>query len=134
MGPSGPIVKGEVLDVGGFGARLRAERERRELSREELAKRAGVGPSAVKKWEGSQRQPRSRYLIALANALDVLPETLLGQTPLRSEQEEAYREGVRDAASEIARFVKRLEASGRLPKREKGRRPLQGGDRGEQTG
>ena len=60
-----------------FGANLRAERERRNLSQERLAFRARLHPTQVSLLERGRREPRLTTLLKLARALDVPLSALL---------------------------------------------------------
>lgn len=62
-----------------FPARLRSAREKRDLSQGELAKRAGLQPSAVSQFETGSRKPSFDNLRRLANALRVSTDYLLGR-------------------------------------------------------
>jgi transcriptional regulator with XRE-family HTH domain len=62
-----------------FPARLQAAREKRDLSQEDLAKRAGFQPSAISHFETGSRKPSFDNLRRLADALDVTTDYLLGR-------------------------------------------------------
>ncbi len=62
-----------------FPQRLRAARERRELSQGELARRAGLQASAVSHFETGARKPSFDNLKKLADALNVTTDYLLGR-------------------------------------------------------
>jgi transcriptional regulator with XRE-family HTH domain len=61
-----------------FADRLRAAREKRDLSQTELAEKAGMQPSAIAHFEGNRRKPSFDNILILANALRVTPDYLLG--------------------------------------------------------
>jgi transcriptional regulator with XRE-family HTH domain len=63
-----------------FGARLRKLREARELSQSELARKAGMQPSAIAHFEADRRKPSFDNIRALAKALDASADYLLGST------------------------------------------------------
>ena len=67
-----------------FPSRLRGTREKRALSQTELARRAGLQPSAVSHFETGTRKPSFDNLRRLADALDVTTDYLLGRA--RSDQ------------------------------------------------
>src|SRR5207237_8083159 len=54
-----------------FGAQLRAWRQARHLSQEELAGRANVSPRHLSFVENGRSQPSRELVLALAGALDV---------------------------------------------------------------
>jgi transcriptional regulator with XRE-family HTH domain len=57
-----------------FPGRLRELREAAGLSREELAKKAGVSEPGLIKWEQGEREPGWSNVLALAQALGVTCE------------------------------------------------------------
>ncbi len=63
-----------------FGERLVAAREARELSQTELAQKAGLQPAAVGHFERNRRKPSFANVRALAKALNVSSDYLLGRT------------------------------------------------------
>lgn len=73
-----------------FGLRLRSIREDRDLSQSELAKGAGMQPSAIAHFEADRRKPSFDNVRALAKALQVSADYLLGTgavaTAFRDEQ------------------------------------------------
>lgn len=62
-----------------FPRRLRAARECRRLSQEELARRAGLQASAISHFETRSRRPSFENLWRLAEALNVTTDYLLGR-------------------------------------------------------
>jgi transcriptional regulator with XRE-family HTH domain len=62
-----------------FPERLHAAREKRDLSQEALAKRAGLQASAISHFETGTRKPSFDNLRRLADALDVTTDYLLGR-------------------------------------------------------
>lgn len=63
-----------------FAARLRRIREKRELSQSDLARRAGMQPSAVAHFEADRRKPSFDNVRELAKALEVSADVLFGTT------------------------------------------------------
>ncbi|MFO0840857.1 MAG: helix-turn-helix transcriptional regulator [Gemmataceae bacterium] len=61
-----------------FGETLRRLRLAGKLSQAELAKRSGLSARNVQNWEQGHRVPRAPSLLALARALGVTVDTLLG--------------------------------------------------------
>ena len=61
-----------------FGDRLREIRENRELSQSDLARAAGMQPSAIAHFEAGRRKPSFDNVRALATALQVSADYLLG--------------------------------------------------------
>src|SRR5690554_6146835 len=64
------------------GKRIRDYRHRRGLSIAELARRSELTESTIYRLEAEERKPRSDTLQALASALDVTTDELLGLEPL----------------------------------------------------
>jgi len=62
-----------------FPVRLRTARDVRDLSQEELARRAGLQASAVSHFETGARKPSFHNLKKLADALSVTTDYLLGR-------------------------------------------------------
>lgn len=62
-----------------FGALLRSAREQRGLNQTELAKRAGLQPAAIGHFEADRRKPSFANIRALAKALEVSSDFLLGR-------------------------------------------------------
>ena len=60
-----------------FGRKLRAERERRNVSQDTLAGIANVHRTHLAALELGQRDPHLSMLLILADALEIPPETLL---------------------------------------------------------
>ena len=69
------LSKGE--DV--FGVRLRVARESRDLNQTELAKVSGLQPAAIGHFESGRRKPSFANIRALAKALKVSSDYLLGR-------------------------------------------------------
>ena len=63
-----------------FGERLVAARTIRELSQTELAQRAGLQPAAIGHFERNRRKPSFANVRALAKALNVSSDYLLGRS------------------------------------------------------
>lgn len=63
---------------GKFAERLKRIRIKRKLTQAELARAAGMQPSAIAHFEADRRKPGYDSLIALANGLMVSVDTLLG--------------------------------------------------------
>lgn len=62
-----------------FQERLRAARDLREWSQNDLAIRAGLPPSSIAHFESGARKPSFDTLQRLANALEVSADYLLGR-------------------------------------------------------
>jgi transcriptional regulator with XRE-family HTH domain len=78
----------QPIDI--FKERLRRARELRGLSQAQLAAKAGLPPASVSHFESGPRKPSFDNLKALAGALDVTTDYLLG----RSDKPEASAETV----------------------------------------
>lgn len=66
------------VPTGDFASRLRRTRDNRELSQSQLAQKAGMQPSAIAHFEAGRRKPSFDNVRALAKALDVTADYLLG--------------------------------------------------------
>jgi transcriptional regulator with XRE-family HTH domain len=64
----------------GFGDRLRKAREARRINQTELAGKTGLQPSAIGHFEKERRKPSFANIRALAKALNVTSDYLLGRT------------------------------------------------------
>ncbi|MGW2261461.1 helix-turn-helix domain-containing protein [Streptomyces sp. NPDC001780] len=86
-----------------IGDRIRSLREFRDVTQEELAERAGVHVDTIRKLEQNVRQSaRINTLRALARALDVQLERLLGQPTVTQElSEDGGLLALRDAIQDI---------------------------------
>ena len=89
------------------GEQLRAMREAAGLSQRDLASRLGIHHSNIGYWERSGQPPRSDLLAAMAEALGVSIEQLLGQAPHRAQ-----------TAAPNGRSRLAFQAVSRLPKRQ----------------
>jgi transcriptional regulator with XRE-family HTH domain len=69
-----------------FGAKLRAMRERRNVSLETLAEIANVHRTHLGALELGRRDPRMSMLLVLADALEVAPGALLEGLPVPRER------------------------------------------------
>ncbi len=58
---------------------LKAMREERQISLEELAEAVQVKPRTLRAWEYGEREPDIRHLIALADALQCSIDRLVGR-------------------------------------------------------
>lgn len=63
-----------------FGERLVGAREKRGLSQTELARLSGLQPAAIGHFENARRKPSFANVRALANALNVSSDYLLGRS------------------------------------------------------
>ncbi|WP_352500597.1 helix-turn-helix transcriptional regulator [Mesorhizobium sp. M0058] len=63
-----------------FADRLREVRDNRKMSQSELAREAGMQPSAIAHFEAGRRKPSFDNVRALAKALHISADYLLGTT------------------------------------------------------
>lgn len=75
----------------GLGPRLVAAREARGLNQSELARKAGLQPAAIGHFEHGRRHPSFANIRALARALGVSADYLLGTSPGMSGATTAFR-------------------------------------------
>lgn len=78
-------------DDGIFSQRLIEAREARGLSQTELAKRSGLQPAAVGHFEKDRRKPSFHNVRALAKALSVSADYLLGRADSMEGATTAFR-------------------------------------------
>lgn len=74
-----------------FGERLVAARNSRDLSQAELAQKAGLQPAAIGHFERDRRKPSFANVRALAKALNVSSDYLLGRSPEMKGATTAFR-------------------------------------------
>lgn len=90
------IVMPQSRIPGVFGARLKKIREDRGLSQSELAREAGMQPSAIAHFEADRRKPSFDNARALAKALQISADYLLGSnqatTAFRDEQKLSHKD------------------------------------------
>lgn len=82
-----------------FGERLKAARKAKGLTQEQLAKIIGVAKSTLTGYEKGNREPDVLKIHALANALDVTGDSLLGidaPSPAIAAQTDDERQLLRD--------------------------------------
>lgn len=103
----GYVVSNEE-DIGQeFGDRLVAAREARGLNQTDLAKLAGLQPAAIGHFERNRRKPSFANIRALAKALHVTADYLLGRAVNMEGATTAFRgEGNLSAADRA--FIQRL--------------------------
>lgn len=97
------------LEADKFAERLKKIRMKRKLTQAELARMAGMQPSAIAHFEADRRKPGYDSLIALANGLMVSIDTLIGvearTTAFRHEEmlsakDRAHIQGIIDMMTE----------------------------------
>ena len=85
-----------------LGALIKRTRSEKDISKEELAKRLGVSPSTISKWEKNISRPSFSYLILLTKELNIsMDEFILGhkiEKDNKKEGEEKIKQMVRDNA------------------------------------
>ena len=64
-------------------------REQRDMTQEELAKRLGVKPPAVSKWERGMAYPSMNTVIKMADLFQVSMDVVLGLAPIPGSSESA---------------------------------------------
>lgn len=65
------------MDLSAIGSRIRAARERKKITQEELAAIVDLTPSHVSVIERGVKPPKLETFVNIANALDVSADTLL---------------------------------------------------------
>ena len=100
-----------------FAARLRKQRKQRRWSQDELGEKVGVPSTTISHFESKRRLPSSNNLLALAEALDVSMDYLVGRTdnPLAHHDVDAYlQEGAMSPEDQalLLAVAKRLKKEG----------------------
>lgn len=85
------VVSNEPQSELEFGDRLLAAREARGLNQTELAKASGLQPAAIGHFENHRRKPSFANVRALAKALEVSADYLLGRSPTMKGATTAFR-------------------------------------------
>lgn len=88
-----------------FGDRLRALRLKKGLSQEETARRLGVSPQAVSKWETDKCSPECSLILPLARLFGVTADRLLDGGDRRAHWEEQWQEALRRGGERAALAV-----------------------------
>jgi len=103
-----------------FGERLVAARNSRELSQAELAQKAGLQPAAIGHFERDRRKPSFANVRALAKALNVSSDYLLGRSSDMKGATTAFRgeEQLSDADRKHIQRMIDLMAEGRAGAKE----------------
>ena len=70
-----------------FPARLKETREARKLTQDELGEMVGANRVAISRYESGTIRPNGKRLAALADALDVTVEYLMGGDPSEDQEE-----------------------------------------------
>lgn len=87
-----------------MGARIKQLRLEQGMTQEELARETGVGIRNIQRWEKGLVTPYYRNILAMAGALSVAPEDILGIS--KSETEEST---IAKLGREIAALQARIE-------------------------
>lgn len=75
-----------------LGNIIKKEREKLNLSREELAQKLGVSYSAIAMYERGEREPNSSLLIKLCKIFNCSMDYLMGIIPIKNPKEELEKE------------------------------------------
>ncbi len=92
------------MDFGAIGSRIKAARERKHLTQEDLAAIADLSPTHISVMERGVKPPKLMTQVNIANALDVSADTLLQDVVEHS------REG---GSNELAQEIMKLPAGER---------------------
>lgn len=90
-----------------FFYRLKQARNSRGLNQTELAKKANMDPSAIGHFEGDRRKPSFANVRALAKALDVSSDYLLGRSKSLEGATTAFR-GEENLSSDDREWIQML--------------------------
>ena len=89
-----------------LGSRIRQARDRAGLTQEQLAERIGVSRTAIARYESGEIEPKLHNLAAIAEALDVSCDELLGVHHARSLPELSP-----EAAEALGVFIREIHRS-----------------------
>lgn len=92
------------MDLSPIGSRIRAARERKKLTQEELAAMVDLSPTHISVIERGVKPPKLLTLVAIANALQVSADTLLQDVVDQSSE---------GASSEVATEIMKLSSKER---------------------
>lgn len=92
------------MDLHAIGGRIKAARERKHLTQEDLAAIVDLSPTHISVIERGVKPPKLVTLVAIANALDVSADTLLQDVVNRS---------VEGVPNELATEIMKLPAKER---------------------
>lgn len=76
--------------MGAIGSNIKAARKHAGLNQSQLAQKAGITKAAISRYESGLREPRSEHLKAIAEALGVTTDELLGIAPLPQQEIPLY--------------------------------------------
>ncbi|AUH64145.1 helix-turn-helix domain-containing protein [Paracoccus zhejiangensis] len=93
-----------------FGDRLVSAREARRLNQSELARKAGLQPAAIGHFEKGRRNPSFANIRALARALDVSADYLLGTSASLTGATTAFRNEEHLSGADRARIQVMIDA------------------------
>lgn len=79
------------------GASIRRYRKKANLTQEQLAKKVGLSPAAIRLYELGKRNPKEETVLALAKLFDVSPEAFKDHKPTSSQEALASLFGIGDA-------------------------------------
>lgn len=91
-----------------LGAEIKALRDARGLSQEDLARKVGVGTGTISTWERDDSQPRRKNLAKLAEALDVPVGRFGPASPAPSDQLGRIEADVRHIRARLDEIVEAL--------------------------
>ena len=103
---SGSLLLGAVMEPKEIGKRIKAARERKNLTQLAFALEANVSPSSVARWE-SGKLPAVRELIRVAGVLGIDPERLVEEAPTAAGEMEALRGEVAELHAMLAELLGR---------------------------
>lgn len=70
--------------MAGFGERLRALREEKNMKQEDMAKIFGISRGAISKYENNEREPSIKLIEAFADYFGVTVDYIFGRTDIRN--------------------------------------------------
>ena len=92
-------MKKTLPDVTEFGDQLKKIRKLKGITQKELAQKVGITQRMISHYESKVKSPPLKYIILIADALQVSVDTLVGNKPIKYEFD-----------SRIARRIKLIES------------------------
>ena len=92
-------MKINLPDVTEFGDQLKRIRQLKGITQKELAEKVGISQRMISHYESKVKSPPLKYIILIADALQVSVDTLVGNKPIKYEFD-----------SRVARRIKLIES------------------------
>lgn len=94
--------------------RLRELRELNKLSMKELGEKIGVSDAAICKWENGSHEPKSSYIIKLADYFNCTTDYLLGRENYSTGNIEIIGEQLTNEEEKVVEAFRVLNSDGKI--------------------